>query len=183
MSLNPELLKLLSAKAGYDVTTPGGANILCYDIMKKTGEPLSLNTVKRITGVLEYEGKHRLDVLDLVARYLDFANWQMLRDFLDNKISEFNTSDKFIDLVSLPAEAEVEICWQPDRRVLIRHIKDNDYVVVQSENSKLIDGDRLIVSEIAVGFPFIVKEVIRGGESLGNYAAAMTAGISAISIL
>lgn len=45
---------LLSRKAGVDVATPAGSDVLRHDIESATGQLLSLNTVKRLTGVIPY---------------------------------------------------------------------------------------------------------------------------------
>lgn len=183
MSVNPELIKLLSLKAGCDVSSHRGVNILCHDITDKTGEYISLNTLKRMTGILEYDKEHRIDILNVIASYLGFDSWSILDDYLQNKISEFNSSGKFINLVSLPDNKEVEISWNPDRNIVIKHRSGDEYEVIRSENSKLHVADLLYVSEIAVGFPFLVKQVVREGKSLGNYSAAMTEGLSGIRLL
>ncbi len=77
----------------------------------------------------------------------------------------------------------VEICWKPDRRLLIRHDGNGQYEVVKSENSKLLPGDLLSLSQLAVGFPFIADKVFRNEKPLGCYRAADGAGITRFNIL
>lgn len=70
MKLSREAIKLLSEKSGRDVTTPVGADYLRNDIEATTGEPLSLNTVKRLTGLLPYDSEPRQSTLDILAGYI-----------------------------------------------------------------------------------------------------------------
>lgn len=183
MNVNPVLIDMLSRKAGCDVTTAQGAHALCNDILAVTGEPVSLNTIKRLTGIISYEKTHRDGTKAVIARYLGFADWSMLQSFLDNKISDFNTNSGFLEMSSLPDGQEVEIEWLPDRKIMIRHLEGCQFEVVSNCNSKLLPGDILNMSQIAVGFPLIVSEVIRDGRSLGNYTAAVTDGITKLHVL
>ena len=183
MKLNKILIKMLSEKTGRDVTTLSGADYLRNDIEASTGENLSLNTVKRLTGVLPYESEPRQSTLEIIAKYLGYGSWKLLSDYVNNKISEFNTANGFIELTTLPLGCEIILSWQPNRRILIRHIGKGNYIVVKAENSKLLAGDTLSLSQIAIGFPFIVKQVIREGRDIGNYTAAPSEGLSSIKLI
>lgn len=183
MNINPELIRLLNAKCGCDVTTHRGANILCSDIKAKTGEYISINTIKRLVGIINYDGRHRTEIMSLIASYLGFDSWQLLESYLNQKISEFNSARSFLDLSSLEEGREVEIQWEPDRLVVIRHCEGKLYKVVKNLNSKLRPGDMVELSEIAVGFPFLAKEVVRNGKPLGNYTAAALDGVKKITVI
>lgn len=182
MKLNDTVIDLLSKKAGRDVTTPYGADYLRNDIEVFTGESLSLNTVKRLVGILPYESFPRAVTLNIISNYLGFSSWQLLQEYLSGKISDFDISEGFIDLTNQSPGKIIKIRWQPDRCLSIKHIGHGKYVVIQSINSKLHTEDLLYVSQIAVGFPFMVKMVERKGVNLGNYIAAKKTGIDAIEI-
>lgn len=180
MKLNQTLIDLLSEKAGRDVTTANGAEYLRNDIEAVTGEYLSRNTVKRLVGNLPYESTPRILTLNIVSNYLGFSSWQLLQEYLSGRISDFNVEDAFIDLTTQPLGRVVILRWQPDRYVSIRHLGKGKYEVEESRNSKLNVGDILHLSQVAQGFPFMVKTVERNGESLGTYVAAKKLGIDSI---
>lgn len=182
MKLDKVIIKMLSDRARVDVTSPSGADFLRHDIHAKTGEPLSLNTVKRLLGILPYDSDPRLSTLDIIAIYLGYENWNILQSTVENKISGFNVNTRFINAEDLPDDCKVIIEWRPGRVILIQHKGEGKYIVLESHNSKLLKGDILTLSQIAVGFPFMVKEVERGGVSLGNYMAAAVDGISSFRI-
>lgn len=183
MKLNKILIKMLSEKTGRDVTTLSGTSYLRNDIESSIGENLSLNTVKRLTGTLPYDSEPRQSTLEIIARYLGFKSWELLSDYINNKISEFNPTPGFIELTTQPIGREVIIAWQPGRKLLIRHIGNGDYEVVKAENSKLLPGDILSLSQIGIGFPFIVKQVTRNGRIMGNYMASPLEGLSSIELI
>lgn len=182
MKLNRTVIELLSEKAGRDVTTSYGADYLRNDIEAVTGEPLSLNTVKRLVGNLQYDSTPRVVTLNIISRYLGFSSWQLLQEYLTGRISGFNVEEVFIDLTIQPLGRLIRIRWQPDRCISIKHLGNGRYTVTESIKSKLHSGDILHLTQIAEGFPFIVKTVEREGKNLGNYIAAKKQGVDSIEI-
>ena len=180
MKLDSTIISLLSEKAGKDISTKAGAEFLRNDIEARTGEALSLNTIKRLVGILHYDSSPREITLNILAKYLGYSNWNQLLNAIQYKISDFNTPTNFIDLKLQPIGKEILIKWEPGRVIKIRHAGEGVYQVKESVNSKLLKGDVLTLSQIAVGFPFMVKEVVRGGQLLGSYTAACTEGVSSV---
>lgn len=183
--VNPEntyLLRLLSAKAGCDVTTPHGAERLRNDIQKETGERLSVNTVKRLTGVIPYEGHPRLSTLEILARYLGFPTLEALRGAAEGNISGFSIPENFIDASALATGALLRMEWAPDRRIAVRHLGEGSYEIVEAENSKLRRGDILALGYVAEGYPLMVREVRRGEDNMGPYTAAADGGLTKVEI-
>lgn len=178
--------EMLSKRAGVDVSTPAGSEWLRNDIESATDERLSVNTVKRITGVLgdgNYIDEHaRRSTLDVLARYLGFTDWPDLKSGLCERSSFFQRPPGTVEMATLPVDAIVTLRWDPDRCVRLRHFGEELYVVESSENSKLMKDDILIISDVRKGHYLIVRDVIRGGESLGCYTAAMVRGLTSIEI-
>ena len=77
----------------------------------------------------------------------------------------------------------VEIAWKPDRVVRLRHIKEDHFEVVSSENSKLQAGDRFECDGFVVGFPLYLSYIERSGERTPAYAAGTTGGLSRCVII
>lgn len=182
MKLNKTVIDLLSEKAGCDVTTANGAEYLRNDIESVTGESLSRNTVKRLVGNLPYESTPRVVTLNIISNYLGFSSWQLLQEYLSDRISDFNNEDSFIDMTIQPVGRVIRLRWQPDRYISIEHLGNGKYVVTESINSKLRSEDILYLSQIAEGFPFMVKMVERDGKNLGNYIAAKKTGIDSVEM-
>lgn len=177
------LVGMLARKAGYDVTTPHGSDRLQRDIEIATGERLSVNTIKRISGVIGYEGGLRESTLDIVGLYLGFKSGRELKSCIERASSDFRLPPNGIDLATLPPDARIEIEWLPDRKVRLRHRSEGTYIVEEARNSKIKDGDLLSLRIAAEGMPLIAAEVVRDGKSLGPYTAAPESGVSAVKIL
>lgn len=178
------LIDLLSVKAGRDVATPAGSEWLTRDIEAVTGERVSVNTVKRITGVLGGSGLHaRRSTLDIIARYLGFDDWNRLENSLGASSSDFSIPAGMVEMDKLDKGAVLRVCWEPGREIIIRHLGEGDYFVDKATNSKLNNGDCLRLTQIMVGHPLLVKEVIRSGKSLGSYTAAPEFGLNEIDLL
>ncbi len=56
----------------------------------------------------------------------------------------------------------MRIAWSPDRRVLLRHIDEGHFVVMESENSKLKPGDSFHCSYFIIGEPLYLDNLIHG---------------------
>lgn len=183
MTADKEILKrMLAEKAGYDISTPHGAERLQKDIETASGEHLSVNTIKRLAGVIPYDHEPRQSTMEILARYLGYPSLQTLKAALKGHTSGFNLPDNFIDATGLPYHAVLKLVWAPGRQILLRHEGEGKFEVEETENSKLRPGDQLRLGYVAVGYPLIVKEVKRGGNSLGEYTAAVEGGLIKVEI-
>lgn len=183
MKVNPALIEMLKKRCGRNICSATGAEYLRNDIEASTGERIGINTVKRIVGILEYEGSHREVILDIIARYLDYPSWDMLEKVLNDKISGFHSDSSILEPGRLQPKQRIEMEWEPDRTVLIENEGEGWFTVRESKNSKLLPGDRLKLSQLAAGFPFYVSEVVRNGQSLGNYTAAPDEGLKSVKLV
>lgn len=173
---------MLAEKAGYDVATPHGADRLQKEIESQTGERLSVNTIKRLAGILPYKGSIRISTVDILARYLGYSSAKELMAIMEGNTSDFKLPPHYLDLSELHTDERVILEWSPNRRIIIRNIKEGRYIVEKAFNSKLKEGDILEVGVVAEGMPFMVRDVIRADRSLGPYTAAQESGMSKVEI-
>lgn len=183
MKLPDNIISLLSRKTGVDVATPAGSDILRHDIESATGLSLSLNTVKRLTGVIPYNCEPRPDTLEIVARYLGYPSWQLLKADSEGNVSLMGAPEGAVYSSGLLPGAVVEVTWEPGRRVTLRREAHGSFVVLEAERSKLLPGDELTVAAIVPGFPLLASGVVRGTVSLGAYSAAVDCGVKSVRIL
>lgn len=170
-------IRYLNMKAGCDVTTAAGATILAHDIEAKTGEKLAANTLKRLVGVIDYHSSPRLTTLNIIGRYLGYSSWEGFCAALKRGTSIFGDFYPFVEICKLSPNITLSFKWEPDREITLRHIQTCKCEVIKVTNSKLEVGDILVMSQLADGFPFYVKDVIRGANHLGTYCAAIESGI------
>ena len=168
----------LKQKCGLDLSTPSDAESLALDIEGITGEHIGVNTMKRLLGMIADEREPRLSTLSIVAHYLGFSDWKELELFDKGSNSGFGDDDEgVLPASSLPKGCTLMVSYAPDRKLTLRHLNDARFFVEQSLHSKLKVGDEIAVTHFVKGYPLLVGEVIRDGESLGRFVAGKERGI------
>ena len=79
MVLSPHIIQLLSLRCKRELRLATDYEFLALDIESVTGERISQNTIKRLTGFLPDHRTPRIQTLDVLARYLGYNNWDKLR--------------------------------------------------------------------------------------------------------
>jgi hypothetical protein len=179
MIFSPFIQKQLKHKSGVDFQDPSDAAQLALDIETVTGEHVGVNTMKRLLGMIDDEREPRVSTLNIVARYLGYADWAELRLFDNGSNSDFGDDDEGVLVASSLSEgSRLSISYAPDRVVSLCHLRDDHFVVEHSVNSKLKEDDEIVVTHFVKGYPLLVGEVIRNGRSLGRFVAGRERGIN-----
>ena len=179
MIFSPFIQKQLKHKSGVDFQDPSDAAQLALDIETVTGEHVGVNTMKRLLGMIDDEREPRVSTLNIVARYLGYADWAELRLFDNGSNSDFGDDDEGVLVASSLSEgSRLSISYAPDRVVSLCHLRDDHFVVEHSANSKLKEGDEIVVTHFVKGYPLLVGEVVRNGRSLGRFVAGRERGIN-----
>ena len=169
-------------RLGESVRTAAGCELLRNDIEARTGERLSINTIKRIVGVIQYEGKQRLTTLNILGKYMGYTCWDEFIEFINGPSGFVNFMNEVHTRLATVGQ-EVKLQWFPDRTVVIKKQEGPYWKVIESANSKLQVGDVLLMSKARVGWPLNVRDVKRRGVSLGPYRAAEKFGLSTVKRL
>lgn len=135
MKLPDNIIMLLSRKAGVDVATPTGSDVLRHDIESATGQLLSLNTVKRLTGVIPYNCAPRPDTLKIIARYMGYPSWRLMEADSEGNVSLMGAPEGSVYPSGLLPGAVVEVTWEPGRRVTLRREPEGTFVVLEAEQT------------------------------------------------
>ncbi|MCH5223810.1 MAG: hypothetical protein J1E82_07185 [Muribaculaceae bacterium] len=176
--LDKNVIKLLEEKSGNKLDSSSACERLSLDIESETGEKLGFTTLKRLLGFTSEQAEARQSTLDILARYLGFNSYKELEDGLNNKgDSDFDSNSETVYSSGLSDQAEINLTYSPNRRLKLKHIKNDEFIVVESCNSSLQAGDIIFVESFTSGLPMIAREVIRKGERLGRYVAGAKFGI------
>lgn len=176
--LDKNLIKLLEEKTGNILDSSSACERLALDIETNTGEKLGFTTLKRLLGFTSEKAQPRQSTLEILARYLGFNSYRELEDAIDKRgDSDFDCNAETIISSLLPVDVEINLSYSPNRRLKLKHIKDDEFIVMESINGSLNEGDIIFVDSFTNELPLIVKEVIRVGESLGGYTAGKKLGI------
>ena len=180
-----EILRRIKAKAGIDMTKSGDFEILAQAIKDSTNESLGVNTLKRLFGYKTTKVVPRLSTMDVIAQYLDCADYESLIKDLgeDADISMFTPIDS-IEVKDLEKGTQVRISYDPNRIFFLTYLGDMEFIVNEVEGSKnILKGDVLTITQLAVGHRLVVVHVNRNGESLGSYEAAKFKGLKSVEIV
>lgn len=178
MIFSPYIQELLRFKSGIDFRAPSDAAQLALDIETVTGEHMGANTLKRLLGMIDDEREPRVSTLNIIARYLGYADWEELRLFDNNSNSGFGDDDEGVMAASsLPEGCVLSLSYAPNRVLRLCHLHGDRFVVKYSVNSKLQVGDEIVVTHFVKGYPLLACEVIRDGRSLGRFVAGKERGI------
>ena len=183
MRLPIVIVEMLQRKSGNDLCLPSDCEFLSLDIESKIGVHLGATTLKRLLGFAKDERAPHASTLEVIAQYLGFPHWEQVLDEADNWNSCFDRPKHILRSADLDAGDEVRISYKPDRMVTFRYVGDNWYEVVKIENDKLVEGDRLCILAFELHRSFYASEVIRDGESLGTYTAAISTGIRHLELI
>lgn len=178
------LKKKIEEKFGEKIIFSGQCEALQHAILDKTGERLSLVTLKRFLGFTSAKVEPRLSTLNILAKYCGYGNFELMKGDLMNSelISDFKKIER-IETSDLELGSIIIIVYEPDRKIKFRYVGQNQFSVLESINSKLQPEDLVKIDSFNKGFELIASEVIRNGENLGSYISAKQGGIKSIEIL
>ena len=183
MRLSFHIIELLKEKSGNQLRQPSDCENLSLDIESKTRVRIGATTLKRLLGFAHDERTPHASTLDAIAHYLGYAHWEELLLIEDKGNSGFGTSDEEIRSADLQVGAILEITYLPDRRVVMQYLGNQRYRIVESEKSKLQKGDELEIQNFVLHHPLLVLNVLREGESLGQFTAGRVSGLTSVKVL
>lgn len=181
MIFDAYIRKLIREKLNCDLSQPSQFEALSEDIYRVTKEHLGVNTLKRLWGILP-EVNATQTTLNILSRYLGYTDWHLLTMSLDGKNSSFNDDDAVFLPSHYPHGTDVIISYAPDREISIRLLTEETSEVLSVHGGKLKVGDILHITSITIGSPFVIKDVIREGQSLGHYTGGIEGGVTKIHI-
>lgn len=156
----------------------------CAPLADKIG--ISETTVKRMLGLVGESSPERnrtphTSTMDILAKWLGYENYKALL----TEIGETDNSSDFsfietIDVRELQPGSQIQLKWNPSRIIVITYCGEDNFIVSEAKNSKLLKGDKIKLTHLTLGQELIVKEVWRGECLLGPYRGAKDGGLTSI---
>lgn len=181
--LSPIIKVQIESKLGKIIRYHSDLEILCVEIEKVTKQKISLNTLKRLFGFIEGDTEPRLFTLDTLALYLGYSNWDVYLLSLDQLGNSGFNSLQEIKIESLPLSSIVEFAYEPDRIVQVRYEGKNQFKVISSKNSKLLEHDLLEMTHFVINYPLVILNVLRLGKSMGRFTAGKVGGLTELKLI
>ena len=177
MVFSKYIRQLLGERIQRDLRHSNDCEYLALDIESVTGEHIGVNTIKRLLGFINDERQPRCSTLDVIAHYLGFENWDILSIYDERSNSTFGLTNDELIASSLSTGQRIQLSYLPDRRILLEFQGEGRFIVLQSQNSKLLAGDEIWVTHFVKGYPLLVSKVRREGSFLGAFTAGKAQGI------
>lgn len=184
MVLEPYIIRLIEQKSNISLTSSRCCNSLMEEINKETKRGISVTTLKRILGFVEYDHAPMVYTLDTIAIYLGYSSWSNMLTTIAQGNSSWITNKNIVSSNDLKLGDIVIFEYYPDRHLQLVCLGDNIFEVSESCNSKLHDLDKLTISSFVEGYPLIVSKVVRGEfDDLGAFVAAEESGLQHLQII
>jgi len=181
--LSPIIKEQIETKLGQKIRYHSDLECLCIEIEKETKHKISLNTLKRLFGFIAGVSEPRLYTLDTIALYLGYSNWDVYLLSLDKSGNSGFNSLQEIKIESLPIYSVVEFGYEPDRTVQVIFEGQNNFKVISTKNSKLIENDLVEITHFVLNYPLVILNVIREGKSMGRFTAGRVGGLTALKLI
>lgn len=175
------VIEKLETRFGRELRYSSDVEELSRDIYATTRQTLSINTLKRMLGIVVDVKTPRLYSLDVIAHYLGFDNWDRLIDGDSAAAGSEFDSVKAVYSRDLKKGCVVRLSYTPGRKLVLTYAGSDRYVVSESIYSKLEEGDVVTITEFLLGRPLHVREVTRGDRSLGHFTAARISGLISLT--
>lgn len=189
MPVNPQhitlLRQLVEESANHTVTTSNDFIFLSGEIQGRLKETLSASTLKRLWGYVEGYASVRPSTLDILARFTGFPDWEtFVSDYceVESVQSSHRVMSESLYTKDLNAGDQVKICWNPNRRCLLKYLGYSLFEVISSENAKLKPCDRFLCQRFTMNQPLYVELLTKDGNTelfvMGNKG-----GLSGLKLL
>ena len=176
-----ELRQMAEKVLGVEVKTPSDFEMLIGQIYQRTGELLSLSTVKRFWGYVDKDNEGyrvRQSTLDILARFAGYQDWATFcRADLQGTDESGDMVQRHLFVKELAVGTHLELRWKPDRVITARYEGDDLFTIVESVHSKLHTGDTFHCSHMVEGMPLALWNLVRNGAPAGNYICGKVHGV------
>ena len=153
---------------------------LSHLLLLHTRERLSPTTLKRFWGYLKNEKVQiRPHTLDVLARFVGYKNYE---DFCakaerSDEVQSGIKSEEKITTENMRRGQRLVITWRPDRRIVIRHLGNSQFEVIEAVNTKLSVVDTFRCHLMIQHEPLYLDEVVHQGLSAMVYVAGQKDGV------
>ncbi len=176
-SLNA-LKKQVEEKIGRTMRLPSDFNMLAIAVTDATSEHISTNTLKRLWGYIDSYSTSRRFTLNVLARYAGCRDWDDFCHNLSNTAASQIFDSHYIDSDTLQPGTRLTLRWHPERMVTIEYRGCNVYVVIESLNAKLTEGDTFKCQGFIPGQPLTINGLMHKGiDHPINYICGKQGGI------
>lgn len=173
-----KLRSLIEKSVGRVMKTPKDFDFLSKTIYARTHTLISSQTLKRFWGYLS-AGEVRRSTLDLLSVFVGYTDFEAFRQNCEKNLlgTSMFLMQSSLRTDGLEVGSKVRILWNPDRCILVRYLGNCRFVVEESQNSKLLVGDRFCCLQIIDSCSLLLTDIEREGMESCNYICGKDGGV------
>lgn len=178
------LRTLVEEAADHRVSTSTDFAFLSGCIQGRLHQTVSVSTLERIWGYVEGYQTIRESTLDILARFIGFADWRtFVADYcsVPSAQSSHRLSSPTLTANDIAVDALITIEWNPGRRCTLRHLGEGRWRVEESIKSKLAPGDTFRCDRFTVGLPLFLDDYRHANEPPSLFVVGNRGGLTAIN--
>ncbi len=180
-----ELKIIIEQLTGHPLKTSRDFEELHSRLLDSVPPGIGTTTLKRIWNYIDSPHELRTATLDVLCRYAGFTDWNtFLSDHCgqtERETSNF-VAQQTLRAANLQTGQQVEIRWNPNRRLLALHKGGSTFEVLESENSKLTPGTTFRCERFIIGLPLFI-DILRPDAPPALYQAGKKGGITKIKVI
>ncbi len=140
---------------------------------------ISSTTLKRVWGYLNDQTGVRPSTLTTLAQFIGYKDWEDFKQRVDQPKEPQSTPimSRRLSVSSLHLNDKLRLTWQPDRVCVIEYMGELNFKVVESENTRLKEGDTFQFSSIIEGEPLYIDNLCQNGHEPIAYVCGMQSGV------
>lgn len=175
-----ELKREVERVVGRELREARDFELLSQLLLCRTRERLSPTTLKRLWGYLKNEEvqtrRHTYDVLARFAGYRNYEDFCAHEENKDDVQSDICIEER-VTTEAMRLGQRLVITWLPDRRIVVRHLGESRFVILEALNSKLCVGDTFRCHLMIQHEPLYLDELIHQGLPPTAYVAGQRDGV------
>ena len=172
-----DLRQAVEQRLGRSVNTPTELKRLCEDIKRLTDIVISQSTLMRIWGYVNSSAKPSDTILNALAVYAGYTDFMSFATHDDQEVSINVMGSRISVCDDLSVRDRVQLTWQPGRICLVRYLGDEQFVVEQSQATRLQPGDTFSCALIIEGEPLYLDQLVHSGNAPCSYVCGKRGGI------
>lgn len=138
---------------------------------------MSPTTLKRLWGYIDGADKTRNSTLEILSRFLGFANWDAFVESISQEGNSNEVLSPRIKADELKKGDLVKVSWMPNRRCTFHCLGKEQFVVETAENSKLKVGDTFYCSQFILGEPLYLSQLVQGDNPPVDFVVGNKGGL------
>lgn len=174
-----ELIQRVEDTANMKATTPKEFEKLSEAIFRRTGILLSPTTLKRIWGYLDESKTARRSTIDTLCR---FCGWQDYEHFVSGAVPDLESGNVGSNVIrageNIQPGERIRIYWNPARMCEMKYLGNLQWIVMESEGTRLKPGDTFRCPLIISGEPLYLDNITKDGNRAGVYVCGSKSGIT-----